>query len=248
MPPERKSDPYGDLSDQQLHTFIDAMPVDESCDVVRQIMLFPMPRLFSRKIRNLIDSGEYLVKDFLSAINHNSTSYSRFMSQNGPHKGAGSDVYIDAWRFLKKRELRGVKAPRKKTKQDEGDKENESPVATASTPAKKNASKKSDPIRDLSSIHLDGEDEDRVPIFNTCDEIRRKISAYLGQPGITQAAFLRALAAQSHATPNPPIHSHKLAAHVPLTRSARKRVLRREICRGEGEDKEEGGDGTDLGT
>jgi hypothetical protein len=38
------------------------------------------------------------------------------MGQNGPFKGTGSTVYVDAWQFFKKRELRGIKLPRKKAK------------------------------------------------------------------------------------------------------------------------------------
>lgn len=50
---------------------------------------------------------------------------------------------------------------------------------------------------DITGIQLDGEANGKVPVYNTCDEIRRKINAYLKQPGVTQAGFLRGLA-QTH--------------------------------------------------
>ena len=31
---------------------------------------------------------------------------------------------------------------------------------------------------DVSGIHIDGEEEDFIPIFDTCDDIREKIRAY----------------------------------------------------------------------
>lgn len=47
---------------------------------------------------------------------------------------------------------------------------------------------------DVSAIKLDGESTTSVPVYDTCDEIRKKISAYLREPGVTQAAFLREIA------------------------------------------------------
>lgn len=46
---------------------------------------------------------------------------------------------------------------------------------------------------------------------DTCDEIRRKINAHLKKPGITQADFLRCVAAQYHTQPKKP-QSSQLAA------------------------------------
>jgi hypothetical protein len=84
------------------------------------------------------------VGEFQNAINCNSVSYSRFMSQNGPVKGQGSLVYQDAWAFFKKRELRGVPAPKKKAK-----------TATAAK----------EPDVDISDVQLDGEMDDKVPVY-----------------------------------------------------------------------------------
>jgi hypothetical protein len=114
------------------------------------------------------------VGEFQKAIGANANSYRNFMAQNGPYKGSGSMVYVNAFAFFKKRELMGKKLPKKKVKkEDEAQK------------------------HDVSGIHLDGESDGEVPVFETCDEVRRKIRAYLTEPSVTQAGFLRAIA-QTH--------------------------------------------------
>lgn len=97
------------------------------------------------------------VGEFQKAINTNSNTYSRFMSQNGPYKGAGSTVYFRAFLFFKKRELRGIKPPRHPTKPKKG---REAAAAAA----------QAGPI--LAAIELPGEmdDDDEVygkPMFRT---------------------------------------------------------------------------------
>ncbi|KAK5656914.1 hypothetical protein OQA88_3436 [Cercophora sp. LCS_1] len=44
-------------------------------------------------------------------------------------------------------------------------------------------------VSDVIQLH----DDERVPVWDTCDTIRRKIRALLAKDGITQAAFLRAI-------------------------------------------------------
>ena len=51
-------------------------------------------------------------------------------------------------------------------------------------------------VEDVSDIHLDGEETDTVPVYDTCDEIRKKLTVYLRREGVTQAALLRALHAE----------------------------------------------------
>ncbi|KAF2183131.1 hypothetical protein K469DRAFT_739956 [Zopfia rhizophila CBS 207.26] len=167
--PKRKSDQHAEVDDEDLEYELENMPVTDSCDAIR------------RKIRAFIDSGEMKVGEFQNAIGVNSRSYSAFMGQNGAYKGSGSSVYYKAWAFFKKRELRGIKMPKKKAKTGDG------------------AVDKilSDKV-DVSSVTLDGEGQDNVEVYDTCDEIRRKINAHLQQPGVTQAQFLRDIAAQYH--------------------------------------------------
>ncbi|KAF2030612.1 hypothetical protein EK21DRAFT_88734 [Setomelanomma holmii] len=167
---KRTSDQFMAMDDDEPEYELEDVPMTESCDVVR------------RKIRAFIDNGEMKVGEFQKAINVTSNSSSRFMGQNGPHKGSGSDVYMLAWAFFKKRELRGIQT-------------------TANKKAKTVEPGSKDAVPSVQEIVLEGEMDDSVLVFDTCDEIRRKISAHLKKPGVTQAAFLRDVAAQYHTEP-----------------------------------------------
>ncbi|KAJ8069573.1 hypothetical protein OCU04_000012 [Sclerotinia nivalis] len=134
--------------------------VDQTCDQVR------------RKIRSFLETGEMKVTEFQKKIGANSKSYGSFMGQSGKFKGDKSNVYYNAFAFFKKRELQGVKPP-KKAKVSKAEEEKKF---------------------DVSAIKLDGESTISVPVYDSCDEIRKKISAYLREPGVTQAAFLREIA------------------------------------------------------
>jgi hypothetical protein len=157
------------------------------------------------------------VGEFKKQCNLTSPAYTRFMAQNGPDKGSGSSVYYAAWAFFKKRELKGIKLkPNKKFK------------------ASDTLTKAVD--EGIENVVLEGEADDSVEVFgacpafligsvwesgaiqpdaneetDTCDEIRRKINAHLKKPGVTQAAFLRAIAAQYHTEPKK-LASNQLAA------------------------------------
>ncbi|KAF2636503.1 hypothetical protein P280DRAFT_473052 [Massarina eburnea CBS 473.64] len=180
---KRKSDQfvqdyYANMTDEALDDELENMAMD-NCDVVR------------RKIRALIDSNEMKVGEFQKAIEVNSKGYSLFMTQNGPFKGAGSTVYAKAWTFFKKRELRGiVTQKKKKARVSEGD------PAEAGAAGSNKASKQGDV--DISGVTLDKEMEDQVEVYDSCDEIRRKINLYLRNPTTTAAHFLRTIASQYH--------------------------------------------------
>jgi hypothetical protein len=125
------------------------------------------------KIRNFLETGEMKVGEFQKAIGASSSTYSAFMRKTGPMGGSGSTVYGNAFAFFKHRQLNGVKAPKKK-KVDEKEKE------------------KAD--TNFDGIVLEGEEDCEVPVFDSCDEIRRKINAYLAKTGMTKAAFAREIA------------------------------------------------------
>lgn len=119
-----------------------------------------------------INSGEMKVGEFHKAIGANENCYRRLMGQTGPGKGSGSMVYVNAFAFFKKRESKGKKIPKKvKKEQEEEEKKH-----------------------DMSGIHLDGESDGDIPVYDTCDEVRKKIRAHLAMPSVTQAGFLRAIA------------------------------------------------------
>lgn len=164
--PKKASNPFVDMSDEQLEEELENIPVTDSCDVIR------------RKIRTLIDNGEMKVGEFQKEIGVTPNAYSRFMGQHGKVKGMESSVYLCAWAFFKKRELRGIKtAPNKKAKKDEAD------------------------LPSVEDVELVGEDEDKVAVYDTCDDVRKKINAYLKKPGVTQASFLRGASASFHTVP-----------------------------------------------
>ena len=136
-----------------------------------------------RKITKYIDSGAK-IGEFCKTLNVSTTGYRRFMTQSGRDKGTGSDTFMEAWAFFKKREMAGLKMPQAKKVE---------PVETGSTRSNKKA--KGDAI-DVSDIHLDLEDQEAVPIFETCNEVRRKIRIYLKRPGVSKASLLRQLEKQ----------------------------------------------------
>jgi hypothetical protein len=115
-------------------------------------------------------------------------SYREFMGQNGPDKGAYSATYHAAWAFFKKREIAGIKMPRKKAK-------------TVDAKDSQETTKNDEPKLDVSDIHLEGEEKGEIPIYDTCDEVRRKINAQFRDSSMTQAAFLREIAKCIPGTP-----------------------------------------------
>ena len=52
-------------------------------------------------------------------------------------------------------------------------------------------------LLDVSSIQ-DLEPDEPLPVYDTCDTVRRKIRAMLARDGVTQADFLRAIAVAAH--------------------------------------------------
>ncbi|KAI5856850.1 hypothetical protein BZA05DRAFT_471014 [Tricharina praecox] len=124
-----------------------------------------------RKINTFLEAGEMKVKEFQDAIGVGSGSYARFMAQHGRWDGMGNNTMAGAYKFFKKREAQGIAMPKKRKSTDAA-------------------------IFDVSDVHLEGEEEDAVQIYDSCDEVRRKISAHLRKPGVTQASFLKTLAAQ----------------------------------------------------
>ena len=112
---------------------------------------------------------------FLDAVGTNYRSYRMFMTQKGPDKGAGSNVYYNAFEFFYKRKMMGIKDTKKKRKvssRDTGD----GPAGDAGASGdaagkgkkkgkKQSASDNPDTEFDVSSIILNGEDKDEVPVY-----------------------------------------------------------------------------------
>jgi hypothetical protein len=111
-------------------------------------------------------------------------------------------VYLAAWAFFKKRELKGIKpTPNKKAKKDDA------------------ANGGKDSVPSVDDVELEGEKDDQVLVYgkysnaqkvsnqtdnnktDTCDDVRKKINMHLKKPGVTQASFLRCVSTSYHTVP-----------------------------------------------
>jgi hypothetical protein len=159
---------------KEYETDDDELEPTISCDQVRS------------KINRFIDNGGMRPGEFIKTLDVNSKSYYTFMKYKGPSKGSNSNIYRLAYRFFKKRENRGIPMPKKPK------------TASLANPALAVA-----PPSKTLDIALEGEMQDNVEVFDSCDEIRRKINSHLRKPGVTPTAFLRDLEAQVHSDRKP---------------------------------------------
>ncbi|KAF4970560.1 hypothetical protein FZEAL_10012 [Fusarium zealandicum] len=161
------------------------------------------------KINKLIDSGIMTKTDFCKAIGANSNSLNSFLRKKGPFGGSGSSVWHNAYAWFQQRQVMKLKMPDVKKRQLEQHKKDaaeaaassSSSTAQATSPASAKKAKTAATgaaLPDISGIELYGEETDKVPVFDTCDEVRHKINAHLKTPGLTQAQFCRDIYAQLH--------------------------------------------------
>jgi hypothetical protein len=165
----------------------EALP-EISDDDPRLDMFTDTPQQTRRKIQRFIDGGHMKVGEFQKAIGCGPGSYQRFMKMTG-RQGEFSDTYQLAARFFKKRELQGLKAvpTAKKTKT--------ATTSATTTSEKTRVTKnkdKDEEYLDVSDISIAGEETKNVPVYDTCDEVRKKIRAVLRR-GIAQTALCRAI-------------------------------------------------------
>lgn len=139
----------------------------ETCNAVR------------RKIRNWIESGAMKVGEFQTAIGVSPGAYSNFMNRTGTWDGEGCAAYANAFLFFRKRELQGLPLKKASSKPKK--------AKTTAAAAKDAAAS----LFDVGGVGLPGEAEGDVAIYDTCDEVRKKIRAFLAKDGVTQAAFVR---------------------------------------------------------
>lgn len=171
------------------HIDVDNLHVDQDCDQVR------------KQVNQVLDNAIVKKGEFCGAIGISNNSVNTFLRRCGPMEGIYSKTYINAWAWLKRRELAGLKMPDVKRRQKAAAAAAGDSGASGGPVAKKSkTSAASDATVDVSRVHLPGEETDSVPVFETADEIRKKISAHLETPGLTQAQFCRDLYAQLHAT------------------------------------------------
>ncbi|KAM0495920.1 hypothetical protein ACHAP8_007833 [Fusarium lateritium] len=156
----------------------------------------PLPSCGSirAKLKKLFDGGVMTKAEFCRATSTNSNSLNNFLKQKGPYGGSGSCVWRTAYDWFKQREVMGLKMPDPKKRRIA-----EAKKSGADGKTSKGESLAKSPttgLPDISDIHLPHEEEDDVPIYDDCDEIRRKINAHLRTTNVTQAQFCRDLYAQ----------------------------------------------------
>nr|POE56421.1 hypothetical protein CFP56_50965 [Quercus suber] len=146
-----------------------------------------------RKISNDEDDSNPIYLADLSNV-HGAAKMNN-CDQSGKFKGDGSDVYFAAAEYFMTREAQGKKLPTRASAQKKQKVSTESGDQAAKTKNKKVE------VPDVSNIHLDGEDTDSVKVFDTCDEVRRKITAHLSKyTGLTKAQFGRDVLSCLHAS------------------------------------------------
>ena len=124
--------------------------VNETCDQVR------------RRIKTFTKNGGIKVKEFINTLNVSAASYYRFMRQHGKNKGTGSDTFLNALLFFREREELGILM--RKERNLGGQPPTRSPTNSTSRTA---------------VLRLDGEIDNAVEVYDSCDKIRRKIKNHL---------------------------------------------------------------------
>ncbi|EGZ18987.1 hypothetical protein PHYSODRAFT_315427 [Phytophthora sojae] len=111
------------------------------------------------------------------------------MNLKGPDGGCSNTTYLGASEFFYRRERR---AKLDKKKQKAGDKKRK--VTEQREEKAKKAKDGADLLKRIEETELEDEGEcGYPPVFDDCDEIRKKISVFLGENIVTQTAFLKAL-------------------------------------------------------
>ncbi|KAI1213571.1 uncharacterized protein F4807DRAFT_411649 [Annulohypoxylon truncatum] len=177
----------------------DGMAMDKTCKQVRAL------------INKLLDNGIMKKTEFCAAVGCRPVNLNTFLSKSGSMDGQFSNVYDGAWAWFKQRELAGLKMPdvkrRRTAEANAAARAAASTSGAASGPGSRGASRAmapSTPVVDISNVHLPGEETDEVPVYDTCDEIRKKITKHLQTPGVTAAQFCRDIYAQlSHPSIKP---------------------------------------------
>ncbi|KAI1377089.1 hypothetical protein F4677DRAFT_417386 [Hypoxylon crocopeplum] len=153
-----------------------------------------MPSYISvcNRINKLLDAGIMTKSEFARAIGCSSANtVSSFLRQTGLKGGRNSSMYYNAWAWFRQREVAKLKMPDVKKRQTQ-----ETRAASSSSGRSTSKTTATASLPDVSNIYLEDEETDSVSVWDTCDEIRRKITAHLGKPGVTQAQFCRDLYAQ----------------------------------------------------
>ncbi|KAI0140514.1 hypothetical protein GGR57DRAFT_488015 [Xylariaceae sp. FL1272] len=166
-------------------------------------------------INKVLDRGIMNKTEFTKSIGVSASSLNDFLKLDGKMAGSGSKTYRNAYAWFEQRKLAEIDMPevnkRQKTNADNPapNKSNANPPPQQKKSSQpKQKAKANTGVPDISGIHLDGEEDDGVQIYDTCDEMRKKINAHLRKStGLTLAQFCRDLKSQLHRDDSPNITS-----------------------------------------
>ena len=149
-----------------------ASGAQKSCNVIRG------------EITRFLVRGTMTQTAFLQAISCNSNSYGRFMKLKGAWNGAQNGVYWGAARFFEMEKRRTARE--KKRAGPEAAKRKKAGEAAARKKAKNEGAQL---LVQLGAIDV----PEDTPVFDTCAEVRRKITAFLKTGVMSKSAFLKHL-------------------------------------------------------
>ncbi|KAI1204611.1 uncharacterized protein F4807DRAFT_328264 [Annulohypoxylon truncatum] len=154
----------------------------------------PMPscQAVRNHINKLLDAGIMTKAEFAKAIGCRRVyTLNAFLGETGPDGGSGNAVYFSAWVWFRQREIVKLKMPDMKKRQTQE-------AGSSKGGSTSNAAKTTTSLPDISNIELDGEETDDVSVYDSCDEVRKKINAHLRTTGVTKAQLCRDIYAQLH--------------------------------------------------
>jgi hypothetical protein len=129
------------------------------------------------------------VGEFQRELGVSGPAYNRFMNRTGTWDGEGTDTYFEAVKFFKKREFAGLPLQAPKAKRPK------TSAAMKTNASGQTKSTVSEAQLDTGCVKLEGEEQCTVPIYMTCNDVRKALRALIAK-GVTQAALCRALSKQ----------------------------------------------------
>eukprot|EP00899_Mesostigma_viride_P006153 jgi/Mesvir1/15539/Mv03189-RA.1 len=130
------------------------------------------------RISQFLATNEMTKTKFLETIGVNSKSLRDFMSYKGTYQGVSNAAFRNGCAFFYRRDQLAKTAKAKKP-----------PTAASSGSRVDKKAQEAEVLTKVASVNV----PDDEPVFDDCDEVRRKINMFLATEVMTQAAFLRAL-------------------------------------------------------
>ena len=130
------------------------------------------------RIKKFLATKEMTQTAFLREISANSNSFRNFMSYS-PFQGIDNQTFRGGAAFFLKRDLQAKKSPKVKS----------------TGPSRKNIKEmEAETLAKVASVEL----PEDTPVFDDCNQVRTSIMTFLNTKVMTQAAFCRAVSANSN--------------------------------------------------